>query len=108
MRTAIAPRLISMDEELIALRDVPGKLPRPEGGRKVSLVTVQRWIRHGLAGVAPLETLRIGRSVYTSREALRRFIDRVSEAKDGHRHGPAGLSSRAGQKADAELAEAGL
>ncbi|NUP96415.1 MAG: DUF1580 domain-containing protein [Planctomycetaceae bacterium] len=40
---------------------------------------MQRWALHGVRGVR-LETVRIGGSVYTSREALSRFIERTNAA----------------------------
>ncbi len=60
MIATAAPRQINMAEELIALSDIPDSLPKLKSGRKVSWVTVHRWISRGLAGVAPLETMRIG------------------------------------------------
>lgn len=72
---------ISLIEDLIALCDVPDALPRPSKGRKVGRDAVWRWTRYGLAGVAPLETIHVGRETFTSREALARFFDRVSAAK---------------------------
>jgi len=108
MITQTAQRLISLDEDLIALGDIADTLPKPKSGRKVARATIHRWIHHGLAGAAPLETVRVGGSIFTSREALRRFFDRVSEAKDGHLHGAKPTPTKAGEKADAMLAAAGL
>ena len=107
MDVGLASRRISLDEHLVALGDIPDVIPRPMNGRKVSRVTVYRWTKRGLAGVAPLETMRIGGSIFTSREALGRFFDRVGEAKDGRR-GPRAANAKAGERAAAELAAAGM
>ena len=101
-------RLISLDENLIALVDIPDHVPRPKQGRKVHAMTVHRWIHVGLAGGIKLETLRVGGRVFSSHQALRRFSDRVSIALDSKLHGTAPTPSRAGAKANAELIAAGL
>ena len=41
--------------------------------------TLWRWCRQGLMGVR-LEYQRVGRRIYTSREALQRFFESVTEA----------------------------
>lgn len=66
-------------EELISLKDVCQLLPRRRRGRKPSFSTVWRWALHGVRGVK-LETLRVGSTLCTSREALQRFFDRLSES----------------------------
>lgn len=57
-------------EDLLTLRDARSEFP---GGRRLGLATIQRWRLHGVRGVK-LETLLIGGSRYTSREAIARFI----------------------------------
>ena len=99
---------ISLDENLIDLGDVPGELPLKRG-RKINKVTVWRWAKHGLAGVDPLETIRVGNALFTSREALKRFSDRVGRARNDRRSpDPTRAGSKAADRANAELAAAGL
>ena len=68
-------------EELISLKDACQLLPRRRRGRKPSFSTIWRWALHGARGVK-LETLRVGGTLCTSREALQRFFDKLSE-RDG-------------------------
>ncbi len=75
-------------EQLIALRDVPRRLPPRPNGRPVHISAIYRWVQRGAHGVR-LESIRIGGTTYTSEEALQRFGDRQSK-------GPA-------QKADVPL-----
>lgn len=107
---------ISLTEELIALADVPDALLRPSRGRKVGKDAVWRWTRYGMAGVAPLETIHIGRDTFTSRQALARFFDRVSAAKNGRKLGGDGATisqadpgpTASHLAAEAELARLGM
>jgi hypothetical protein len=67
----------SETELLVPLRTAGAIVPRPQGARAPHEATVKRWASHGIRGVQ-LETIRIGGSVYTSREALARFIERTN------------------------------
>jgi hypothetical protein len=69
-------------ELLVPLRTAGAIVPRPQGVRAPHRATLQRWALHGIRGVQ-LETIRIGGSVYTSREALARFIERTNAADSG-------------------------
>ena len=104
--------LISMTEKLIALGDVPSAIPRPSSkARKISRDAVYRWTRFGLAGVAPLETVYIGREQFTSQEALNRFFARVSAAKMKRTAAPPvpdPSTTASHQEADAKLQELGM
>jgi hypothetical protein len=81
------------NEHLIAVRDVPGRLPPRPTGRRIHISAVYRWIQRGIRGVR-LEVTRVGGTAYTSEEALQRFADRSQELR-GHdpvgeiRHGRA-------------------
>jgi hypothetical protein len=66
-------------EDLILLKESPAHVP----GRRPHIATVYRWAFSG-----QLETLKIGGRLYTSREAIGRFIDRCN--------GPAAVGSSAG------------
>jgi hypothetical protein len=76
------------DERLIALgrvRDDPECrkfLPRRRRRQLPSESWLFRMARHGSIGVR-LETVRVGQTLCTSPEALRRFFDALSRARDG-------------------------
>lgn len=61
-----------LKEQPIALRDVPNHLPRPDGA-PIHYSTVFRWKTHGCRG-RKLETYLVGGRIYTSLEALTRFL----------------------------------
>jgi hypothetical protein len=71
-------RPFPLDETRLFVSEVPRHLPRGRGGRPVHLLTVLRWIRQGVRGVR-LEALKLGGRWVTSREALARFMARLSE-----------------------------
>jgi len=68
-------------EELITLKDICQVLPRRRRGRKPAFSTVWRWSLHGVRGVK-LETLRVGGTLCTSREAVQRFFEQLSALDD--------------------------
>jgi hypothetical protein len=59
------------DEKLINLADAVGEIPV-----HVSKWTVWQWSKKGVDGIM-LETVKIGRRLFTSKEAIARFLDRV-------------------------------
>ena len=59
-----------VDEELIPFQEA-AKLVKPNG---VNRATISRWAFPGVRGVR-LEACRIGGRMYTSREALQRFLN---------------------------------
>ena len=69
-------------EKLIRVQDVPRLLPPRHTGKRVHISAVYRWIQRGVQGVR-LESIRIGGTTYTSKEALQRFADRRSPENDG-------------------------
>lgn len=46
-------------------------------GRRPNRATVHRWMTRGVGGYK-LESVRIGRSIFSSRESLTRFIERLN------------------------------
>ena len=64
-------------EELVAIRDVPKHLPPRPTGKRVHISAVYRWLLRGIRGVR-LESLKIGGTTYTSKEALQRFADQLT------------------------------
>jgi len=69
-----------INENLIPLREVPKHLPPRPTGRRIHISVVYRWITRGLGGIR-LESVKIGGTTYTSKEALQRFADQRSTAK---------------------------
>lgn len=70
----------STSETLISLADAAEELPRRRRGRKVHISCLYRWSTVGCRGVV-LETIQIGATRCTSREALQRFFERLSESR---------------------------
>jgi len=87
-------------EHLIALRDVPRHTPgRPH------VATVYRWTMHPKH---PLETVKVGGRVYTSIEAIRRFIAVCSGAMPEAPSKPTRQRAAAIKRAERRLAAAGI
>src|SRR5271157_803864 len=68
----------SATEEVIPLAQAAAELPRRRRGRKTHLSTLYRWASTGCRGVR-LETIQIGATRCTSREALQRFFENLSD-----------------------------
>ena len=68
-------------EQLLTLPQAARVRPHGRLGRPTHPSTVYRWISRGargVAGVVQLEGVRIGGSWYTSREALQRFAEALT------------------------------
>jgi len=61
-------------ETLVPLSQVPKLLPPRSNGKRLHISAVYRWAQRGVRGVK-LESIRIGGTTYTSREALQRFAE---------------------------------
>lgn len=66
-------------ETLLSLSQAARSIPSARTGRGLSTSTVWRWALTGARGVV-LETIMLGGSRYTSREALARFFAACSAA----------------------------
>ncbi len=71
---------ISLNEDVRALAEWPACLPTRRGGRKIHTSTLYRWALHGVRGVK-LESLQLGGTLATSREALERFFGELARVK---------------------------
>ena len=69
-------------ERPIPLTQASRLIPRRRAGRKCSVVTLYRWSAVGCRGVV-LETIQIGATRCTSREALQRFFDALTRQSAG-------------------------
>src|SRR5579875_1927936 len=67
-------------ESVFPLARAPDELPRRRRGRKTHVSTVYRWATDGCRG-AILETIQVGGTRCTSREALQRFFERLSAGR---------------------------
>lgn len=64
--------LAGLGEEGISLAAASELVPRKSGGKRISIKSIERWIRFGYRGVF-LEATKIAGSFYTSAQAVRRF-----------------------------------
>src|SRR4051795_534998 len=65
------------NETVVSLAQAADDLPRRRRGRKTHISTLYRWTTSGCRGVR-LETIQVGATRCTSREALQRFFERLS------------------------------
>jgi hypothetical protein len=70
----------SQSEQIVTLAQAADSLPRRRRGRKTHVSCLYRWAKVGHRGVL-LETLQIGGTRCTSKEALQRFFERLSESR---------------------------
>jgi hypothetical protein len=106
----------SASETLITLADAAKLIPRRRRGRKTHVSTLFRWTTIGCRGVR-LESLQCGGTRCTSREAMQRFFESLSQQRQvgavGGQAGPIATrrthAQRQRQSADAgrKLAEMG-
>ncbi len=64
-------------ETLIEISEVPRLLPRRASGKRIHISAVHRWVHRGVRGVQ-LESILVGRTRYTSLEAVERFSATLS------------------------------
>jgi hypothetical protein len=65
-------------ETLLTFSQVASELPRRRQGKRVSTVTLWRWATKGVCGIT-LETLRTPSGRVTTREALTRFLEALTQ-----------------------------
>jgi hypothetical protein len=104
-------------ETPITFGEAASLLPRRRRGRRVATQTLYRWARNGIQGVT-LETLDTPSGLVTSRAAVQRFLERLSEARQATPGPPAPVPVlsrrsasqrlRADAKAASELASMGV
>ncbi len=70
----------SVGENLITLAQAADELPRRRRGRKVHVSCLYRWSTAGCRGVV-LESIQVGATRCTSKQALQRFYERLSESR---------------------------
>ena len=70
----------ALTEQIISLTDAARILPARRGGKRVHVSCIYRWTNAGCRGVI-LESIQIGGTRCTSREALARFFDRLTHSQ---------------------------
>ena len=98
-------------EALISLSEAANYLPRKGNGKKISVQSLERWIRDGSKGVF-LEGARIGNTYYTTKEAIQRFNVRCMNAASQRQavptlQAPTPVVTAAAKLARRELAKVG-
>lgn len=95
---------------MMTLAEAAGYLPRNQHGKKITLRTLERWVRHGHRGVK-LEGLPLGAKIYTSKEAIQRFSNalaaKVADAAPVVELAPKKPSTKSHKQASTALAKAG-
>src|SRR5438067_170498 len=92
------------NEHIFPIRRVGKMLPSSQDGKQLHVGTVYRWADIGLlrdGRRVKLETLLIGGRVYTSAEAVQRFLQALNDA-------PSLPASTAAERADAALDALGV
>jgi hypothetical protein len=69
-------------ERVYALADLPRRLPRRRGGKRIHVSTLFRWAKTGLRArdgrVVHLAVLRIGGTLCSTVEAIQRFAEELT------------------------------
>lgn len=68
---------IPLSEDILSLSQAAALLPRRRGSKKTNTCTLYRWTKRGLKGVV-LESIQVGGTRCTSREALERFFGQLN------------------------------
>ncbi len=72
----------TLTEPPVPLTTAAKSIPRRRAGKKCAVETLYRWSTTGCRGVV-LETIQVGGTRCTSREALQRFFSRLTEQAAG-------------------------
>jgi hypothetical protein len=90
-------------EDLMSLTEAAQSLPKRRRGKRPSISCLYRWTQQGVRGVR-LESIQIGGTRCTSREAIARFIERLSARRTGESY-PNTIRSAACRERDCQRAE---
>ncbi len=94
-------------ESLVSLTEAARSLPRRRGNKRPHVATLYRWGSHGCRGII-LETLQVGGTRCTSREALARFFEALTYAGSPTTNRSPAKRRRAVAAAERELAREGV
>lgn len=99
--------MIKISETLCSLSEAARLRPLRKDGRATHLSTVYRWISRGIHGVT-LESIRIGGTTYTSKEALQRFANRLTPESVSTPRSNTARNRRRQQSVEQKLQELGI
>jgi hypothetical protein len=97
-------------ERVFPVRDIPERIGSGRNGKKRHRSIGYRWHRPGLRNI-PLETFWEGGTLMTSEEALQRFFERVTAARENERtptKAEPAFSTREAERASRELDKLGF
>ena len=94
-------------ETLLSLADAAPTLPRRRGGKKPHVSCLYRWTTTGCKGVI-LESIQVGGTRCTSKEALARFFERLTYSDRPVSHRSPARRRRAVAAAEKELQQEGI
>lgn len=94
-------------EALLSLTEAAKQLPSRRGGKRPHVSCLYRWTKTGCKGVI-LESIQVGGTRCTSREALARFFQALTQAGVPAPDQSPTRRRRDVDQAEAELAEAGI
>jgi hypothetical protein len=94
-------------ETLLSLADAARALPRRRAGKRPHVSCVYRWTTSGCKGVV-LESIQVGGTRCTGREALGRFFERLTYADDPRIDRTPNRRQRAAVAADRESEREGV
>jgi len=95
------------EETLLSLTQAAKTLPARRGGKRAHVSCLYRWTTAGCKGVV-LESIQVGGTRCTSREALGRFFQRLTYANDPPAAPTPNRRQRAAAAADRELQREGV
>lgn len=96
-----------LSEHVISLADAAQTCPARRGGKQPHVSCIYRWTTSGCKGVV-LESIQFGGTRCTSREAIARFIDRLTYGSDhSHHYRSPAQRQRAAERAARELEREG-
>ena len=94
-------------EDVLSLNNAAKTLPPRRAGKRPHVATLYRWVQRGIRGVR-LETIRVGGTLCTSREALQRFCERLSTERAAVPPRPPSKDIRRNRVVAAKLDRAGI
>lgn len=68
--------------EYVPLSEVPNVIPGRRPGKKLSIGTVWRWCRRGVHGGIRLRAVKVGGTLYTTREWILEFVRALNSDAD--------------------------
>lgn len=94
-------------ETVISLANAPRDLPRRRRGKKPHVSCLYRWTKTGCRGVI-LESIQVGGTRCTSKEALARFFEALTRADSERPAPPPSRRHRGAADAERELERQGI